>query len=348
MMGTTFTFLRHLPGAVANYSVGLLYTQSSYRYLLYFLGCLLIGIWTYVALEIYGRLTWRVTSISFRGNYILHTIINFGICLYVCDEWLARLTGRWGRYDSRTLGKQALIWGGSFLAAFYVQRTIVFEGIQYYALDTYHYYQLYPQMRPRPLDNFLFCLPFFFGTIVLLCLIAFARQRGLKKERQILVSQLQRLAAKEKALQDIVPVEKNDSELAPLYVQIGSSQIILEKDSISHVTVEDHYCRIYTLEDGVSNSYYVKSSLADLLKKLPQSQFIQIHRSHVVNMQAIRQLDKKSRASKVYLKSDVMLPVSRHRLSEVMARIKSRMWWNRETAKGKQTDTGHTLVRDKN
>lgn len=324
MIRTTITFLRQLPGVVANYSVGLFYTQWSYRYLLYLVGCLLIGIWTYVALEIYGRLTWRVTSISFSGNYILHTMVNFGLCLYVCDEWLARLTGRWARFESRTLGKQALIWGASFITAFYVQRTIVFEGIQYYALEIYHFYQQYPQMRPRFLDNFLFCLPFFICIIVTLWLVAFLQQRGLKEDKMILVAQLQKLADQEKALQDIVP-EKTDYGLAPLYVQSGSSQIILEKDSICHVTVEDHYCHIHTLEEGGAKSYFVKSSLADLLEKLPKSHFIQIHRSHVVNMRAIRQLEKMSRASRVYLKSDVMLPVSRHRLSEVMARIESRI-----------------------
>ena len=110
-------------------------------------------------------------------------MVNFGLWLYVCDEWLARVTGRWGRYENRTLGKQALIWGGSFLAAFYVQRTIVFEAMKYYALETYHYYQLFPEMHPRPLDTFLFCLPYFIGTILLLWLIAFVRQRELKKER---------------------------------------------------------------------------------------------------------------------------------------------------------------------
>ena len=152
----------------------------------------------------------------------------------------------------------------------------------------------------------------------------------MKEDEKILVSQLQRLADQEKALQDIVP-EKTDYGLTPLYVQSGSSEIILEKDSISHVTVEDHYCHIHTLEEGEAKSYFVKSSLGDLLEKLPESQFIQIHRSHVVNMQAIRQLEKKSRASRVYLKSDVTLPVSRHRLREVVARIESRIFGEKGT-----------------
>jgi len=311
--------------AVIKYSVGLFYGQWTHRYLLYLAACLLIGVWTYVGLEIYGRLTFRVTSISFRGNYILHTMMNFGLCLYVTDEWLVRLTGRWGRFENRTLGKQALIWGLSFVAAFHVQRTIVFEGIMYYALDLYHFYEKYPQLRPRPLEHFLFCLPFFIATVLLLWLMAFVRQRGLQKERKAMASLKQALAAKEevqRAKAPNVPGEEAGRDIPPLYVQSGSSEIILEQDSISHVTVEDHYCRIHTLEEGESKSYFVKSSLADLLKKLSDSHFVQIHRSHVINARVVRRLEKKSRVCRVYLNPSVVLPVSRHRLNEVGARIR--------------------------
>jgi len=314
--------LKQLLGVVANYSVGLFYAQWTHRYLLYFAVYIIIGVWTYVGFEIYGWMTWRITSMSFRGNYMLQTMINFGFCLYLADEWLARLTGQWGRFDNRTLGKQALIWGMSFVAAFYVERTIVFEGMQYYALDLYHYFEEFPQMRPRVLDHFLFCLPFFIGTILLLWLIAFVRQHGLKKERMALVSMEQALFDKEAALRNKVSNGEIDRKTPSLCVQSGNSQIILEHGSISHVTVEDHYCRIHTLEEDETKSYFVKSSLADLMEKLPGSHFIQIHRSHVVNALAIRQFDTKTRACRVYLKSDAVLPVSRHRLNEVMERIK--------------------------
>lgn len=139
MIRSAIRLPRRLLRAVIHRSVGLFYAQWTHRYLLYLAACLLIGVWTDFALEIYGRLTWRTTSISFRGNYILHTMINFGLCLYVADEWLAHFAWRWGQFASRTLGKQALIWGTSFVAAFYIQRTVVFEGTKYYALDIYSF-----------------------------------------------------------------------------------------------------------------------------------------------------------------------------------------------------------------
>lgn len=321
MIRSLVTYMKRLLGAVANYSIGLFYSQWTHRYMLYLAGCVLVGIWTFVALEIYGWITWRVTSISFRGNHILHTMINFGLCLYIADEWLARLTGQWGRFNKRTLGKQALIWGMSFVAAFYVQRTIVFDGIQYYALDIFYYYEQYPQMRPRPFDHFLFCLPFFSCMILSLWLIASVREFGLQKERSALASKERALVEKEEALQNKLSNHEIGRETTPLSVQSGSSQIILDQDSISHVTVEDHYCRIHTWSADESKSYFIKSSLTELLKKLPDSHFIQIHRSHVVNARAIRQIDKKNRACKVYLKSNVVLPVSRHRLNEVKVQI---------------------------
>lgn len=334
MIISAVTFLRQLSKTVANHSVGLFYTQWSHRYLLYFAVCMIIGVCTFVALELYGWYTWRDAPISFRGNYILHTIINFSLCLYVADEWLTRLIGGWGRHEHRTLGKQALIWGLSFVVAFYIQRTIVFEGIQYYALDTYYYYQKYPQMRPYPLDHFLFSLPFFLCTILLLWLLAFMGQRGLKKKREDLLLWEQSLAAKEEVLRDQMTIAEDDHEVGHLYIQSGSSQIILNQDTISHVTVEDHYCHIHTFEEEETKSYYIKSSLADILDKLPNQHFIQIHRSHVINVQAVRQLDKKGRNCRVYLSSDTVLPVSRYRLSEVMTRIQ-------ETYQKKEMSTGN-------
>lgn len=321
MTRSAITFLRQLPGAVVNHSIGLFYAQRMHRYLLYLTVFLLIGFWTFVALDIYSWISWRIIPISFRGNYILHTMINFGVCLYVTDEWLARLIGRWGRFDNRTLGKQALIWSMSFLAAFYVQRTLVFKGIMYYDLDLYHYYELYPQLRPRPLDHFLFCMPYFAGTILILWLMAFWRQRGLSKERKALVSVKQALSARYEVPGNSPSAVEPGPKTAPLCVQSGSSQIFLDQESISHVTVEDHYCRIHTQDEEDAKNYFVKSSLSELLEKLSDSQFVQIHRSHVVNVRAIRQIDKKSRSGKVHLKSDAVLPLSRYRLNEVVARM---------------------------
>ncbi len=322
MIRPAFSTMKELPRAVYNHSIGLFYGQWTNRYLLYLTVFLLIGVWTFVGLEIYGRISWRITSMSFRDNYALHTMMNFGLCLYAADEWLARLTGRWGRFTNRTLGKQALVWGLSFVVAFYIQRTIVFKGIMFYDLDLYHYYEVYPQLRPRLLDHFFFCLPFLIATILFLWLVAAVRQHGLVKEQKALQSLKEKLATENEAAVESAVRPEVEPDKAQICVQSGSSQIILEQDTISHVTVEDHYCRIHTLEKDERKSFFVKSSLAELLDRLAGNHFIQIHRSHVVNARAIRQLDKKNRACRVHLKSDVVLPVSRYRLDEVLTRIK--------------------------
>lgn len=342
MIRTAIRFLIRLPGTMVNYPVGLFYIQWTHRYLLYFAACLLIGISTYSAIELYGWLTWRDPSKSFRNNHVLHTMMNFGFCLYAADEWLGRLAGKWGRFENRTLGKQALIWGISFIGAFYVQRTIVYEGIKYYAFDTYHFYEKFPQLRPRLLDHFLFCLPFMIGTILFLWLLAFVRQRGLVKERIALASLGQALISRElaskKTASQKLPAQNGDSdektpgketpgketggEKIPFRFQSGSSQIILDKGAITHITVEDHYCRIHTFEKDETRSFFVKSSLKHLLERLADRRFIRIHRSHVVNARAIERLDRSKRSCKVYLKSDAVLPVSRYRLDQVMSQMK--------------------------
>ena len=61
-----------------------------------------------------------------------------------------------------------------------------------------------------------------------------------------------------------------------------------------------------------------------MLKRLPADQFIQIHRSHVINLAHISHVKKKNRSCELILKhGDHKLPVSRYRLPKVMPYIEA-------------------------
>ena len=318
----TKSLLLNLPGLVWNRSVGLFYRQWSHRYLLYLLAFVLVGVWTFVGLRIYGWLKWGHIPIGFQGVYSWHSMLNFGLCLYLLDEWGMRLTGRWGRFGRRTLGMQCLIWCTSFVVGFMVQRIVVFEGMMYYALDLYHHYEKYPELRPRPLEHFQFCVPFFASTVLILWLVSFVRQRGLEKDRKILQTLTDELMQQQGKEREENLREGQGAVHTPIRIISENVPVFLKPESISHVTVEDHYCRIYVTENTGLRKYFVKMSLSTLLDQVPQSLFARIHRSHAVNMRYVDRLEKKKRAYFLRLKSfDQALPISRAQWSEVLNRL---------------------------
>ena len=94
---------------------------------------------------------------------------------------------------------------------------------------------------------------------------------------------------------------------------------------ISHITVEEHYCRLFVKQNSnVLQEFSVKSPLKGLLSQLPDDRFIHIHRSHVVNLEFIIGIEKNHRTYQVILSDrQNILPLSRHRIIEVFPKIET-------------------------
>ena len=87
---------------------------------------------------------------------------------------------------------------------------------------------------------------------------------------------------------------------------------------ITHVSVEDHYSRIHYLADGEPRTVLVRISLAKLMRDLPTTGFIQVHRSHMVNVEHVVDLAREGRRAMVVVgPKGPRLPVSKHRLSRL-------------------------------
>ncbi|MCP4302606.1 MAG: LytTR family transcriptional regulator [Gammaproteobacteria bacterium] len=97
----------------------------------------------------------------------------------------------------------------------------------------------------------------------------------------------------------------------------GRTHFTLGADTIRNIVVDDHYCYVhYRYGDG-----YTKRDLAmplrDVQKLLPPI-FVQVHRSHIVNLQHVASIRRKKRGLRVILNGGYEAPVSRHRLDEVL------------------------------
>jgi DNA-binding LytR/AlgR family response regulator len=164
----------------------------------------------------------------------------------------------------------------------------------------------------RPLFHFLRLLPVW--TLLTYLLIQGALHAGLRDD-------LARLAEVEAA-----PVVQPDRSGAPesrICIEAGRTRIDLPAESVTHVTVDDHYTYLYYRDqDGVRRTD-VGLPLREVMTYLPE-EFEQIHRSHAVNLRWVAGADRRGRNYSVRLRDGTTeLPISRHRLAAVLPRLKS-------------------------
>lgn len=107
-------------------------------------------------------------------------------------------------------------------------------------------------------------------------------------------------------------------EGARLRLELGRKRIDLPATAISHIVVDDHHCYLHHVRDGTLRKIDLGLPLKELLGHLPE-QFLQIHRSHVVNVDAVSHVSRQDRQYRVHLRDgDVVLPISRQRMQAVL------------------------------
>lgn len=107
-------------------------------------------------------------------------------------------------------------------------------------------------------------------------------------------------------------------------IEAGRTRIDLPAGAVSHVSVEDHYCYLFHRSEGAAEKVAVGLPLTELMARLPD-RFVQIHRSHAVNVDAVEAVERRGRNCWLRLAgSERWLPVSRQRTSDVLPRLESR------------------------
>ena len=109
-----------------------------------------------------------------------------------------------------------------------------------------------------------------------------------------------------------------------VHFESGRTAFTLDADVIRNVAVEDHYCYVHYRHDDGFAKRDLAVPLRDVLALLPL-EFVQVHRSHIVNLHHIASIKRKGRSIYLVLGGDYRVPVSRHRLEEVLPRIRQQI-----------------------
>ena len=112
----------------------------------------------------------------------------------------------------------------------------------------------------------------------------------------------------------ISPTDMNEetTKVDDLYVNINRRLIKIEMSSIYLIEAKGDYIRVKT--EG--QDYTVHSTLKKIEEKLPKDTFLKVHRSFIINVNKIVDIEDNS----VLLKKDVV-PVSRSKRAELMKRL---------------------------
>ncbi len=74
-------------------------------------------------------------------------------------------------------------------------------------------------------------------------------------------------------------------------IKEGSKHVVLTTADISKITAEDYYVRVHSAQ----GEFLQRKSLKELIKQLPEHEFIRIHRSTIINLNHIKQVVTQSR-----------------------------------------------------
>lgn len=92
-----------------------------------------------------------------------------------------------------------------------------------------------------------------------------------------------------------------------LMVQKGNNEVLLKITDITCASSSGNYVEIFTLTD----SFIVRSTLKDLAKTLAEHDFIQTHRSHLINKSAIKGCRKRKNNNAIISQCGRELPLSK-------------------------------------
>ena len=275
-------------------------TQLELRILIYLAYTLMAGGAAFAALRVFELHRGSFVILQFQGMYAWHTAMNFGICFIVLDLALEGIC-HWHEHP-RTVGLTWLTGFCSFLIGFILQRTIVYQAITGYYPDLLLLYQKFPSMRPQMIHMFFFCLPFWLITFSFTVWLLLRLQRHF-----------------------IMTTDTAKPEAPPLFItqnlQVTTDCGIafLPLHAITHISMNDHYANIYLQENEGCRKVFVRMTLQQALAQLPEDQFVQIHRSHLINLHHLMELRKTGRSWESIIGQERRpLPVSRNRQRDLL------------------------------
>lgn len=104
-------------------------------------------------------------------------------------------------------------------------------------------------------------------------------------------------------------------------VEVNNKTQFLEADAVAAIQADGRYTRIFTSEE----SYFCSFSISELESLLDAGKFLRVHRSHIVNLEAIESFERKNENGAVLLRSVAHreVPVSRGNVTRLQAVLAS-------------------------
>ncbi|MCB2228869.1 MAG: LytTR family transcriptional regulator [Desulfarculaceae bacterium] len=307
--------LWHLPLAYLRRPLGNFCAHPAHRRLLYYQ----LGFFFLMAV-LAGKALLRhhafmFDHLTFYFTYALHLSLTYLAGVILAEVALRLLLPRWSAYDQRTVARQWMVWGLGFLLGFLLHRLLMVHLVPFYAPDLVAFLRQAPHLRPSLLNMLLFCGAAWTVATFAVIRSALAWQKVLR----------QRAAAARTAPQPTAAVAQTAEAPAPpaaISISHDGRQSRISLARITHVTVEDHYCRIHYLGGEGPKNLFACMTLKSLTEQLPERDFVQIHRSHLVNLRHVSGLERSEGQYLAVLPvAGAALPVSRRRRTALRERL---------------------------
>ena len=140
----------------------------------------------------------------------------------------------------------------------------------------------------------------------------FSKERFHRAINRFLISiQKKGTARNQKDIRNLV---RSDKYLERIPVRSGSKILVLSVGKIKYFKAEDDYVRLVSSE----GSYLKQVTMTNLEKSLSPDSFVRIHRSYILNITCLKQLEKYDNTSYTVVTNDnEILPVSRSGLANL-------------------------------
>jgi two-component system LytT family response regulator len=98
-----------------------------------------------------------------------------------------------------------------------------------------------------------------------------------------------------------------------IVVPTSMGDLVIDADEIDWVEADDYYAAIHAR----AGRHLIRESLASLEQRLDKSRFVRVHRSAIVNIDRVCEVQKEDGEARLVLRNGIRIPVSRRRRAHV-------------------------------
>ena len=105
------------------------------------------------------------------------------------------------------------------------------------------------------------------------------------------------------------------------FVEPDGGEIRIDPRDLLRVQARENYCELVLDRGESTTAPLVRTTLAEVLERLPADRFVRVHRSHLVNLDAVSEWHRKGRNASLVLRNGDTVPIARSRLAAVRQAI---------------------------